>query len=193
MEVIKNKPAATTVTRPDDMRNDTLAFEERKVMLIYHDLQKDCSEELPASNRYRLLFLLEGKVQLKCGNGEEYLLDGQEFTLLPPGNRVVCYALAPGRTKYLVIHCNRSKIGSNAAYLEELKKRDRKDAAPCRQLPIRERLMKVLKDFDYYPVSESTYPSLYDILFIYMRTLYTPEELLSLLGPVLLEGGEGKR
>ena len=52
--------------------------------------------------------------------------------------------------------------------------------------------MKVLTDFEYYPVSESMYPSLYDILFIYMRILYSREELLSFLYPVLFDS-RGKR
>mgnify|MGYP005928704135 CR=1 FL=1 len=61
----------------------------------------------------------------------------------------------------------------------------------CRQLPIRARFTKVLTDFGDYPVSESMYTSLYDILFIYMRIFYSKEEVLSYLHPVLL--GDGRR
>ncbi|WP_288612949.1 hypothetical protein, partial [uncultured Bacteroides sp.] len=93
---------------------------------------------------------------------------------------------------YVVINCNRIKVDSNVSYLEELKKDAGREMTPCHQLPIRGRFMKVLTDFEYYPVSESMYPSLYDILFIYMRILYSKEELLSFLYPVLFDS-RGKR
>ena len=37
------------------------------------------------------------------------------------------------------------------------------------------------------------YPSLYDILFIYMRILYSKEELLSFLHPVLFGDRDEKK
>lgn len=162
----------------------------RKVMLLYHKLKNGCSDELSGSDNYRLFFLLEGNVCLKVGNGDDYLLGNEEFTLLPPRCSIVCSALAG--SGYVVINCNRIKVDSNVSYLEELKKDAGKEMTPCRQLPICDRFMKVLTDFEYYPVSESMHPSLYDILFIYMRILYSKEELLSFLHPVLFDS-RGKR
>jgi hypothetical protein len=177
----------------DPGADTTWTFNEkfgRKVMLLYHKLKNGCSDELPGSGNYRLFFLLEGAVRLKVGNDDEYLLGNGEFTLLPPGCSIVCSALVC--SGYVIINCNRIKIGSNVSYLDELKKEGDKEITPCRQLPIRGRFMKVLTDFEYYPVSESMYPSLYDILFIYMRILYSKEELLSFLHPVLFDS-RGKR
>ena len=122
---------------------------------------------------------------MKVDNGSDYLLGNGEFTLLPSGCLIVCSALA--RSGCVIINCNRIKIASNVSFWEELKKDAGKEITPCRQLPIRGRFLKVLRDFEYYPVSENMYPSLYDILFIYMRILYSKEELLSFFRPMLLE------
>ena len=173
----------------DPGADTTWTFNEkfgRKVMLLYHKLKNGCSDELPGSGNYRLFFLLEGAVRLKVGNDDEYLLDSGEFTLLPPGCSIVCSALV--YSGYVVINCNRIKVDSNVSYLDELKKEGDKGITPCRQLPIRGRFLKVLRDFEYYPVSENMYPSLYDILFIYMRILYSKEELLSFFRPMLCRG-----
>ena len=156
----------------DPGADTTWTFNEkfgRKVMLLYHKLKNGCSDELPGSGNYRLFFLLEGAVRLKVGNDDEYLLGNGEFTLLPPGCSIVCSALVC--SGYVIINCNRIKIGSNVSYLDELKKEGDKEITP---------------------VSESMYPSLYDILFIYMRILYSKEELLSFLHPVLFDS-RGKR
>ena len=163
----------------------------RKVMLLYHKFKKECSDELSISDNYRLLFLLKGQIRLNIDSDDEYVLNDKEFTLLPPGCCVVCSALMS--SGYVIINCNRIKIGSNRAYLTELRKESSKGIVPCRQLPIRGRFMKVLTDFEYYPVSESMYPSLYDILFIYMRILYSKEELLSFLHPVLFGDRDEKK
>ena len=184
-----DNPDNSSGTGPDT----TWTFNEkfgRKVMLLYHKLKNGCSDELPGSGNYRLFFLLKGTVRLKVGNDDEYLLGNGEFTLLPPRCSITCSALSG--SGYVVINCNRIKVDSNVSYLEELKKDAGKEMTSCRQLPIRGRFMKVLTDFEYYPVSESMYPSLYDILFIYMRILYSKEELLSFLHPVLFES-RGKR
>ena len=184
-----DNPDNSSGTGPDTTWTSNGKF-GRKVMLLYHKLKNGCSDELPGSGNYRLFFLLEGAVRLKVGNDDEYLLGNGEFTLLPPGCSIVCSALVC--SGYVIIKCNRIKIGSNVSYLDELKKEGDKEITPCRQLPIRGRFMKVLTDFEYYPVSESMYPSLYDILFIYMRILYSKEELLSFLHPVLFDS-RGKR
>ena len=182
-------PDNSSGTGPDTTWTSNEKF-GRKVMLLYHKLRNGCSDELSGSGNYRLFFLLEGTVRLKVGNDGEYLLGSGEFTLLPPGCSITCFALSG--SGYVVINCNRIKVDSNVSYLEELKKDAGKGITPCRQLPIRGRFMKVLTDFEYYPVSESMYPSLYDILFIYMRILYSKEELLSFLYPVLFDS-RGKR
>ena len=158
----------------------------RKVMLLYHKLKDGCSNEMTGSDTYRLFFLLEGNVRLKIDNGSDYLLGNGEFTLLPPGCSIVCSALA--RSGCVIINCNRIKIASNVSFWEELKNDAGKEITPCRQLPIRGRFLKVLRDFEYYPVSENMYLSLYDILFIYMRILYSKEELLSFFRPMLCRG-----
>lgn len=189
MKRITNDPNFRSSTSMDDMWTYSEQFGE-KVMLLYHKLKKECSDELFVRENYRLFFLLKGKVHLKIGGDDEYLLNDEEFTLLPPGYSIVCSALAC--SVYVIINCNRIKIGSNVSYLEELKKEGDKEITPCRQLPIRGRFMKVLTDFEYYPVSESMYPSLYDILFIYMRILYSKEELRSFLSPVLFDSRRGR-
>lgn len=189
MKRITNDQDSPSGTGMDDMWTYSEQF-GRKVMLLYHKLKKECADELSVSENYRLLFLLKGQIRLNIGSDDEYVLNDKEFTLLPPGCCVVCSALMS--SGYVIINCNRIKIGSNRAYLTELRKESSKGIVPCRQLPIRGRFMKVLTDFEYYPVSESMYPSLYDILFIYMRILYSKEELLSFLHPVLFDS-RGKR
>ena len=189
MKRMINDPNSRSDAGTDDMWTYSQQF--GKVMLLYHEVEKDCSDELPSSGIHRLFFLLKGKARLKIGSEDEYLLNDKEFTLLPPGCPVVCSALVS--SGYVIINCNRIKISSNRSYLAELKKEGKKGIVPCRQLPIRGRFMKVLTDFEYYPVSENMYPSLYDILFIYMRILYSKEELLSFLYPVLFgDGGEAR-
>lgn len=189
MKRITDDPNSSSGTGMDDIWTYNQKF-GKKVMLLYHTMNKECSDELSVSENYRLLFLLKGQVRLKIGNDDEYLLNDKEFTLLPPGCSVICSALMS--SGYIIINCNRIKISSNRSYLKELKQESSKGIVPCRQLSIRGRFMKVLTDFEYYPVSERMYPSLYDILFIYMRILYSKEELLSFLHPVLF-GDRGEK
>ena len=82
MKRMINDPNSRSDAGTDDMWTYSQQF--GKVMLLYHEVEKDCSDELPSSGIYRLFFLLKGKARLKIGSEDEYLLNDKEFTLLPP-------------------------------------------------------------------------------------------------------------
>lgn len=156
---------------------------KNQTRLLYAKLSAGCTRHLDSRDNHRLFFLLKGKVSLKTGGNVEYVLYKKEFTLLPRGCIIYCSALE--ESDYVVINCTRLMLNSNRAYWEELRKCVNPEAVTNGPLPIRDWFEKSLEDFAFYPVSEDMYPSIYDIIFIVMRILYSKEEMLSLFLPVL--------
>lgn len=159
---------------------------EDNVKLLHRALSAGGIIHLNSKDNHRLFFLLKGNVCLRSASGEEYILSGKEFVLLPAGNIIYCVAWED--SSYVVINCTRLKNNSNSAYWEKLRELVEKGTATNKTLPIRDWFLNALEDFAYYPVSEDMYPSIYDIIFIIMRRLYSKEEMLSLFLPVLQKG-----
>lgn len=156
---------------------------KNQARLLYAKLSAGCTRHLESRDNHRLFFLLKGKVGLKTEGNVEYVLYDKEFILLPSGCIIFCSALE--ESDYVVINCTRLKLNSNSSYWEELRTLVNSAAVASGPLPIRDWFEKSLEDFAFYPVSEDMYPSIYDIIFIVMRMLYSKEEMLAQFLPVL--------
>jgi hypothetical protein len=156
---------------------------ETRKGVLYNELPKGRVEDLESSSDYRLFFLMEGKAFMNCESSEKYLLQGGHFSLLPPGCPISCASFT--KSCYSIVTCTGLTSASNRDFVEKLKD------IPCRSiptvtaLPIRDKLDKILYNFATYTCNEYQYPDIYDTVFIILRVLYTPEELVSLLFPML--------
>lgn len=156
--------------------------------IFYNSAKGGCVEHIDCRGNYRLFFLLEGRVCLEGTGYGKHPLCGKEFILLPAGTFIACRAAEHSR--YAVLNCTGLKCMSNVSYLEELRGHAGGTVPPYVALPIRGRLDMVLDSFSVY--SEHTrHRTIYDVVFILLRLLYSPEEMLLLLRPVLSEDNNG--
>lgn len=159
------------------------AHQETMKGVLYNELRQGCIEDLASNSNYRLLFLMEGKVFLRNEGMGKYLLYGGNFSLLPPDCPISCASLT--RSRYLIVTCTGLSSTGNQSFMEELRNASCSSFASVTSLPIREQLDTILYNFATYTCNEYQYPDIYDTLFVILRILYTPEELVSLLSPML--------
>jgi len=154
---------------------------------LYHSVGCGRTEPLDSSDSYRLFFLLKGRVRLNGGGYDNYPVYEKEFILLPPRTAIACRTEEDSR--YVLLGCTGLKSKGNVACYERLKERSDADGGSisCLTLPIRERLDGVLNSFAAYPVERSQHQAIFDAVFILLRVLYTEEELLLMLHPMLRE------
>lgn len=151
--------------------------------MLFSEQKRGRIEHFTGSEHYRLFFLLEGKVFLKGLGFGKYILYPQEFMLLPSGSNISCGAAQ--EAKYVVLNCTGLKSEGNIAYLEELKMYTSEQQSGFISLPIHNKLKRILKSFCNYTDKDDSYPSIYDAVFIVLRSLYSEKEMLSLLLPML--------
>lgn len=147
-------------------------------------------EHIAQANHYRLFFLLEGKILLKNPVAGKHLLYGMEMMMLPAGSEMSCSAL--DKSKFVILDCTVLREKRNISYMEELKElalvyqTGKGIYEPAKTIfPICTKLERILNGFFAYTTDESRYPDVYDAVFIFLRSLYTPKELACLFTPML--------
>ena len=158
-------------------------YEEDFAATLYNRVKGGRTESLGNSGHYRLFFLLKGRVHLYSGGYDKYLLYRKEFILLPAGASITCRIEEDSR--YVVLNCTGLMSKGNVIYFERLRKHADGGVISCLTLPIRDRLNEVLSSFAAYPVERNQHQTIYDAMFILLRLLYTEEELLLMLHPML--------
>ena len=140
-------------------------------------------EHVAHAAHYRLFFLLEGKILLKSPVAGKHLLYAKEMMMLPAGSEISCSAL--DKSKFVILDCTVFRVKGNVFYMDELKEVALVHEPEKMVFPICIKLEKILNGFFAYTTDESLYPTVYDTVFILLRSLYTPRELAALFAPML--------
>ena len=139
-------------------------------------------EHIAHAAHYRLFFLLEGRIFLKSPVAGKHLLYGMEMMMLPAGSEISCSAL--DKSKFVILDCTVLRAKGNVSYMEELKEAALVYEPEKTVFPICAKLERVLNGFFAYAMDESCYIDAYDAVFIFLRSLYTPQELGALFAPM---------
>lgn len=186
------------------MKNDTAYCEDRPSLtemllsrlertgnrngdMVYCEAKGGRVEHLGCCDGYRLFFLLEGKVHLKGDAFGKHLLSGQEFILLPPFGGIKCSVLAG--SKYILMTCSELTSAGNISCCEQLREYALLQQEATGPLPVRDKLERILRNISVYTTGSDHYPVIYDTVFMILRSLYTMEEMASLLRPMLAGRG----
>lgn len=134
-------------------------------------------------NNYCLFFLLEGKVGLN-GTDEQRILHEKEFILLPLNN--IDDFITYEKAKYTIINCDELRHPGNISYLEKLKSYVSEiRSAVYSPFPINNKLENILQNWFFYANNEFRSFPMYDAILIVLRSIYTYQEMSSLLYPVI--------
>lgn len=155
---------------------------ENSGSIFYHSAKASCVEHIDCNENCCLFFLLEGQVCLEGAGYGKHSLCGKEFILLPAGAPIACRVAEQSR--YAVLNCTGLKNRNNVSYLEKLRGYAGAIAPSYNSLPIRGGLDVVLDSFSVYS-EHAQHRTIYDAVFILLRLLYSPKEMLLLLHPVL--------
>lgn len=152
--------------------------------MFYKEMKRGNVGRLDNMDKYRLFFLLEGKVYL---SGKEYgihILQEKEFILIPPNTDIQIGTFVPSR--YALVCCNNFRNFHNKEYLQELHSSYKCHYSRKAILPIREKLGVLLNNFSVYSITDYQFSTIHDTIFVILRSLYTAEEMASLLSPILV-------
>lgn len=166
-------------------RLNEFGFDADKNGMICYEQSKGRVEYIGSSNHHRLFFLLDGKMILKGTGLGRVLLDKREFILLPPGCNISCMTLSS--SNHVILNCTNFQISGNVSFMRHLKDVPLLQMPQNTGLPIHEKLGRVLKGFFAYSMDDSYYSTVYDAIFLLMRSCYTVEELATLFFPLLHE------
>ena len=140
-------------------------------------------EHIAHAAHYRLFFLLEGKIFLKSQVAGKHLLYAKEMMMLPAGSEISCSAF--DKSKFVILDCTVLRAKGNVSYMEELKEVAFVYEPKKMVFPICIKLEKVLNGFFGYTMDGNYYTDAYDAVFIFLRSLYTPQELGALFAPMI--------
>lgn len=155
--------------------------------MLYIEMIKDSIMSLGKSEHHYLFFLLEGIVCLKNEETGITFVRGMEFILLPSGCKISCEAIE--RSIYIVVNCVGLQSEGNISYMEALHTYTGGHTYRHSVFPIRHKLEKILRSFAVYDNSLYRYPTVYDTIFVILRAMYSPDEMVSLLSPVGTKDG----
>lgn len=159
--------------------------DDQQTGMLYAEADSGQTVALHPCTNYRLFFLLDGHISLHGRQYGTHTVTAKEFILLPPLDDIDCDVFE--MSKYIIVHCDGLHTPGNSDYFNRLKRTADKYTLTYAPLPIHEKLATVLQSAMIYNTNELQYSQVFDTVFVFLRVLYSQEELASFFISMLIK------